>query len=1218
MSLVRYILPFALLPLVVASCECQPELGVIPTPSALLVYGEQESPPLEHLSIDVGVIAVGGAGGARFEVRNVGGAALNVTEVVLASDPVLCPSVSPAFRVDQPTIGFTLGGRARESDVAQAKDIVVSFTPTDGSPACALVEVRSNDERNPVLRALLTGQGDAPRLCTSTPAIDFGEVFLFRTAEDVVRLESCGTRPIAVESITPNEHFPPFAFEAPAGRQELAPGAVLEIPVSFTPEVERTWSFPTGNPGLLNVATDDPTGQAYQIGLVGKGVREPSCRVLVTPSALSFGTVPEGFSSTQQLVVRNAGELDCTVDGIAVREPAGPFSADLGATTLPTVLAPGEFVIVDVRYAPQAANGADHGTLDVSSNDPARPTVEVPLEGISVEPQPCMLQAAPSAVNFGNQPLGRTQERTVTFTNIGTETCLVKSFTLTTGAPSFGVIASLFPIIGSIVPAGGTVTARATFRPGVEGPLTGTLRATYNEAGFGNPQQTLDVPLLGTGVPPAICVSPTSLDFGNVNVGGTADRMVQISNCGAAPLELRGLTLRGGSHPDFKLQASPSLPSTLDPGATVTATVRAAPTTQGIAQGGPAMYGTLEVLSDDPDDPAVPVQLVANGNDCQGLICTPMPLDFGVVDVGLSLVRPLSCQNPSLQPIAISPSVAEPFEIVSAPASIAPGGVGIVVVRYTPELAGVDGETLALGGNACNGAPLTVEVRGEAVDNELPACPTPQAFTPEVVWHWNGNGHAMPTHKQVWMTPLVSRLEDTDGDGRITRNDMPRVIFTSFNHQDFPGILDHDRVNDPVPGVLRAVDGATGAEVFTVTDPAHRLNSSVNLAIADIDGDGFVEIIGQSYVLLPGTEMIEGGPKVHGKFAYGFLIAFEHDGTFKWKSEEWTRDHEELEDSGGIAVADIDGDGFGEIAVGDHVYDHNGNLLWVGGRGTGSTGHGPTSVFAELDGQPGLELVAGHTAYRNDGSVLWHRGDIPDAHPAVADLDGDGRNEVVLRSNKLYVLNGATGANLATPKLPPTQMGHPAECVPPADPESGEDCNPIPTNPAIMDVDGQPGLEIVVSNEGVILVYDRNLNELWRAPISDFTGASGPIGFDFEADGRVNPTYSDEQSVWVFGPTGSPIYNASRTSVTMMETIAVADIDNDGHANIVAGSNEPQFGTSNGLDALTNAGTSWAHARGIWNQHAYVEALVGELGTLMPPSSVGALPGFRMATAACQ
>jgi hypothetical protein len=316
----------------------------------------------------------------------------------------------------------------------------------------------------------------------------------------------------------------------------------------------------------------------------------------------------------------------------------------------------------------------------------------------------------------------------------------------------------------------------------------------------------------------------------------------------------------------------------------------------------------------------------------------------------------------------------------------------------------------------------------------------------------------------------------------------------------------------------------------------------------------------------------------------------------------------------------MDGDGFAEIAIGATLYDHNGNVRFRGTSGTGSTGHGPTSVIADVDGQPGLELVAGSTVYRADGSILWDRtDDIGDGHPAVADLDGDGMNEVVIRNAEITVLNGLNGATRAGPKHPPTDINMGDECEPGTQAEGEDDpCNIIPTNTAIMDVDGDGDLEIAVSAQGALLVYRADLSELYRAQIWDGTGASGPAGFDFEADGTQNVVYSDEGNVWSWTSTGSTIYDAERQSVTMMEYATIADIDNDGHANILAGSNEPQFDLADGLDAFENTGTKWANARAMWNQHAYAEELISELGTpTWVDSGPATLHGFRTTSARC-
>jgi hypothetical protein len=1207
------------------ACECDPALNTIPTPEAVLSYGDARTPD-DGPYVEVGFAPslIGEPVSVELTLENVGGVVLDVSQVRIAADSELCPTASASFSVTDP------GPFSVESGASRALPVV--FTPASGQPVCAVVEVASNDETHPVLKAVFRGQGDAPQLCASPQQVDFGVVHLGDTADDVVTLESCGTRPITLTGATTNEHFPPFDATLPAAGTVLAPGDTLEVAVSFAPTQERTYSLATGTAGLISFATNDENA-GYQIALVGEGRRAPACRMMAVPQQLQFGTVAESRTSAQNVVIRNAGELACTFDSADVRAPAGSFSAALtGGAMAGMQLEPNDTIVVEVTFAPATAAGVENAFLDVASSDPINPLIEVPLEGNSIEPTPCFLEASPTAVNFGNQAVGRTVDVTVSVENVGTETCSIRETEMLNGAPHFGVVASALPLIGTVVPVGGTSEFQVTYRPATEDAHVGTVQLTYKELGFGNPDLTLQVPLTGNGLAPRVCVQPTSIDFGTVAEGSSADENLAVVNCGAVDLSYRGVQLRAGGHPDFALDDVPALPINLAPGAQSVLTVRAKPTPEGTLAGGSAMYGTVEVLTDDTAVPTYPVPLRANAPLCvDGLVCSPHEVDFGTVDVDESLVRAVTCQNPGTTTVQTSPSITGPFQLVNGPSEVPPMGTGVFTVRYGPSAAGLDTGELLTGATSCDGTPMVIDLVGEGVDDELPVCPTPQAFTPQVVWHWDGGG-VLPKSNQSWGTPLISRLEDTTGDGRVTRDDMPRVVFISFDHEESPGITDaaqnQDHFNDPTPGVLRALDGETGAEIFTVTDPAHRLNSSVTPVLADIDADGFVEIIGQRYVVLEGIADIPEGPKVKGKFVRGNLLAFEHDGTFKWISDEWTRSQDEIEDAGGLAVGDIDGDGFAEIAVGDNVFDHNGRLMWKGGAGSGSTGHGPSSFFADVDGQPGLELVAGRTVYRNNGAILWDRSDLGgafgvefDGHPAVGDLDGDGDNEVVVRSGQLYVFDGATGATIAGPKHPPTSPGMGDECESgmAGGEEGGDDpCNIIPTNVAIMDTDGNGTSEIVVSAQELILVYDHQLNELWRATVGDYTGASGPMGFDFENDGKVNVVYSDESHVWVYDDVGNTIYDASRASVTMMETAAIGDINLDGHANMVVGSNEPNLGISDGLDMLSNSGTSWAQARAMWNQHAYVESLVGELGTpVFESGGMAPLAGFRTATPAC-
>jgi len=70
--------------------------------------------------------------------------------------------------------------------------------------------------------------------------------------------------------------------------------------------------------------------------------------------------------------------------------------------------------------------------------------------------------------------------------------------------------------------------------------------------------------------------------------------------------------------------------------------------------------------------------------------------------------------------------------------------------------------------------------------------------------------------------PLVA---DLDRDG------APEVIFGTSSFPEGGTFL---------VGVLRPLRGRDGSEVFTVTDPAHRISTSFTPASADLDGDGLL------------------------------------------------------------------------------------------------------------------------------------------------------------------------------------------------------------------------------------------------------------------------------------------------------------------------------------------------------------------------------------------
>lgn len=106
-------------------------------------------------------------------------------------------------------------------------------------------------------------------------------------------------------------------------------------------------------------------------------------------------------------------------------------------------------------------------------------------------------------------------------------------------------------------------------------------------------------------VPPAepdITVAPNSVNFGQVVVGNSAETSVTVSNTGTESLTVNTLSTAA----PFSV-VNPITPFTVNPGASQVVTVRFSPTAQGVQS------GTLDMASNDPDEPLVSVPLTGNG-----------------------------------------------------------------------------------------------------------------------------------------------------------------------------------------------------------------------------------------------------------------------------------------------------------------------------------------------------------------------------------------------------------------------------------------------------------------------------------------------------------------------------------------------------------------------------------------------------------------------------
>jgi uncharacterized repeat protein (TIGR01451 family) len=115
--------------------------------------------------------------------------------------------------------------------------------------------------------------------------------------------------------------------------------------------------------------------------------------------------------------------------------------------------------------------------------------------------------------------------------------------------------------------------------PGGAGTRTATLTLTDNAS-----PTTQSVTLTGVGGQAAATLSPNSLDFGTVAVGGSgAQKAVKIKSTGTMTLNVTGYSIGGADPSDFDLigGSCPAVPFNLAPGATCTIDMYFAPTAAG-------------------------------------------------------------------------------------------------------------------------------------------------------------------------------------------------------------------------------------------------------------------------------------------------------------------------------------------------------------------------------------------------------------------------------------------------------------------------------------------------------------------------------------------------------------------------------------------------------------------------------------------------------------
>ena len=473
---------------------------------------------------------------------------------------------------------------------------------------------------------------------------------------------------------------------------------------------------------------------------------------------------------------------------------------------------------------------------------------------------------------------------------------------------------------------------------------------------------------------------------------------------------------------------------------------------------------------------------------------------------------------------------------------------------------------------------------GNNVGTSLLGCRVTPAFvgndTVEEFWRWEGLS-SNPQINSLNATPSVVQLTDDNGDGVINEYDIPDLVFVAGRRNS----------SAPAQTALVALDGRTGQELWSRTDI--RLSQFSSPATGDIDNDGVAEVI-----------VVRGYREE--------LIAFENDGTLKWRAPL---------NGPGVPVplipppphvydmpiiVNLEGDNEAEIVLGREAFRGlTGEQLWEGEFDAGGDGGVPlnrslrvaysvASVAADIDLDGRVEIIAGRTVYDFEGRTRWHRDDIKpvpyqdfggnwmntSGYVAIGNFDLDDQAEIVLSANdELWLLNH-DGTTIWGPKYAPDfgDLGA----------------------PSVVDIDDDGLPEIIVSSNRKLTVFETDGTVKRTFDINDVSGVTSATVFDFENDGLLEVVHMDEDNLRILDArTLVQRFITANSSRTVYEVPVVADLDGDKQAEIIiTGYDDDLALRSPGIRVFKARNGAWADAGSVWSSQAFHVNELNEDSTL--------------------
>ncbi len=445
------------------------------------------------------------------------------------------------------------------------------------------------------------------------------------------------------------------------------------------------------------------------------------------------------------------------------------------------------------------------------------------------------------------------------------------------------------------------------------------------------------------------------------------------------------------------------------------------------------------------------------------------------------------------------------------------------------------------------------------------------------------NNMACDDFYQNFLDTISECRKELDLDTNLVLAELWRTERVGGAMQTFQvGDIDNDGiievlVGDDAKKLIYVLSGISGKVKYTINLSINGDFSNVGegMAIGDIDNDGFAEIF---YHFIDAPNVTK-------------LMCMNYQGTMLWTSDTLYEQNDFISRYF-PALANFNEDDSVEVYIGNYILNaHTGMII---AKGDSSDGLGFSVAADVLDSSAtcpdcnGLELVSGNVVYgvNIENKIMTRRAHAPptltDGFTSVADMDGDNKLDIVV--NQSYYNSPSTDFTIYRwdPRTENT-IGSVFSTT-----------NGLGGRVNVGNFDADPMLEMGVAGSLFYVLIDDDMTEKWRLSTEDGSlHTTGSTGFDLDCDGKSEIIYRDERNLLILdGENGTIRSQTPCMSATWLESPVVADINLDGHADIVCGCGD--WSSLADAVALTGINNNWAASRSVYNQYSYFSVNVND------------------------